>query len=230
MFFQVSLDTSLKLYKLSSMERTLHLTRIGLAYMGLIGLVGMIISMKVFGDKAKSSMFELLMATSFLLFLASFGNQLSRVQITISASLNEDNALDFGTVCTSLEIEVSDVSDDDASSVSDGVFDFLDPIGVERSSKQRKTTNLKGSGSGAVPEEWPEEWKRAKLEQEQNVALSIGNKYREYREKEHSETATSCSRVDERGKSRTRTLSITKLTSLFSSTLSGDRNSPQRQS
>ena len=101
MFLQVSLDKTLKLYKVSETEMLLHGARITLSYIGGIGLVGMIVSMKVLGKKDFSSAFELMMSASFMGFIGSFANQLSHVQITISASLSEGltgkQELDIGT-------------------------------------------------------------------------------------------------------------------------------------
>ena len=90
MIMQVSLDKELKLYNLNRTERLLFRFRIMLSWMSALGFIGMAVSMKVLRNKAKSSAFELMMAASFMVYLGTFANQLSHVEISISANVEEE--------------------------------------------------------------------------------------------------------------------------------------------
>ena len=69
-------------------------------------MAGMIVSMKILKKKDYSSAFELTMALSFMAYLGSFANQLTYVEIAISANVNEATGA-IGVV-TELGIEVED--------------------------------------------------------------------------------------------------------------------------
>ncbi|GMI46036.1 hypothetical protein TrCOL_g12751 [Triparma columacea] len=147
MMMQISLDRSLKLYKLNETEKMLHGARIGMAYIGACGLVGMIVSMKILKKKDYSSAFELMMALSFMAFLCSFFNQLTHVEISISANVNEASG-DIGLL-TRLDIE-DDLDEDDDD---EGFGEEEDGVGNNRASFIRnvsKVSNIPTSRLRAV--------------------------------------------------------------------------------
>jgi hypothetical protein len=123
MVLQVNLDRSLKLYQLNDTEKMLHGARITLSYLGLIGLVGMITSMKVLGRKDWSSMFELTMGGAFLIYLCTFVNQAQIVQISVTAKLNQkdwrlqEGGEENGHIEIETALEIEHVDGDDEGSV-----------------------------------------------------------------------------------------------------------------
>ena len=97
----------------------LHVVRILLTGLATMGFFGMVISMKVLKNKASSSTFELIMAASFMAYIGSFANQLSHVEISISAKVEEDESGDVGFF-TELEIDEEDWDRDDVAGGDDG--------------------------------------------------------------------------------------------------------------
>merc|ERR1711908_41728 len=82
----------------------------------------MILSLKVFRNKASSSAFELMMAGSFLSFIATFANQLSHVEISISAKVGKDDNIE---VETELEVDIDEDEGEPAPEDDESIADRL---------------------------------------------------------------------------------------------------------